>query len=143
MANYGNFIEWIDLENNGMLTECAVLKRFEGGDCYFFPISSLDLFDKRRLHGILVGRTAELYDELWKLLEQHTLGNGINALTYFNQLVKHRTASGSILPFGSGKQSMGTRKVAQPAPSVAKNEPIPTTQESPVFDNMVKNNAKK
>lgn len=133
-----NFIEFVDLENNGMVTECAIMKRFENGDIYYFTLNSLDIFDKRRLRDILYSQTATMYTELWKLLEQNTLGNGVNALSYFNQLVKHRTHNGQILPFGSGKYSMPV----QPQPMVREQAPVQPNQPEaqPAFDNMVKNN---
>lgn len=137
---YHGFVEYIDLENTGMLTECAIMKRFENGDIYYFPLNALDLFDKRRLRDILISQTASMYSELWKLLEQHTLGNGVNALSYFTQLTKHRTVTGQILPFGSGKIS-----VARPMQMVNTAQqtaaPQPEAQpEQPAFDNMVKAN---
>ena len=114
------FIEWMDLENNGVVGECAILKKFANGDVYFFPLASLDNIDKHRLRNILTHKSAGLYTELWSMLEHQTLGNGMNALLYFNQLAKLRTASGQILPFGTGKQSAPTRL----------QNPIPTESQS-------------
>jgi hypothetical protein len=140
-----NFLEFVDLENTGIVSECAIMKRFDNGDIFYFPLNALDLFDKRRLRDILYSQTATMYTELWKLLEQHTLGNGVNALTYFNQLVKHRTAAGQILPFGSGKfsapmQMTPTTREQQVQPNI---QPQGHQDEQPAFDNMVKTNAKK
>jgi hypothetical protein len=108
MQHKYKFMEWIDIEKNGVLTECAVMKKLNNGDVYFFPIAALDDIDKRRLLSIITGKNASLYNELWQLLEQHTLGNGVNAMSYFNQLVKVLTASGQILPFGGGRIGSGT-----------------------------------
>ena len=94
-------LEWLELEG-GIMTECAIMKKTPDGHIWFFPVASLDMVDKTRLLNILRNRNAELY-ELWDLMSQITLGNGINALTYFNQLVKVRTPGGQILPFNSGK----------------------------------------
>jgi len=94
-------LEWLEIEG-GVLTECAVMKRSTDGHVWFFPVASLDMVDKSRLLNILRNRNAELY-ELWDLMSQITLGNGVNALTYFNQLVKVLTPAGQILPFGGGK----------------------------------------
>ena len=119
------FIEWIDLDNNGVLTECAIMQKFRNGDIYFFPIASLDDIDKRRLAHIIQGKNAVLYNELWNLLEQVTLGNGINALIYFNQLVKVRTASGQILPFGAGRMGSGVVVMQQAQPTTV-GQPLDT-----------------
>jgi hypothetical protein len=94
-------LEWLELEG-GIMTECAIMKRSNDGHTWFFPVSPLDTVDKQRLLNVLKNRNSELY-ELWDLMSQITLGNGINALTYFNQLVKVRTPSGQIVPFGSGR----------------------------------------
>ena len=116
------FLEWLDLDNTGMLSECAILKKFDNGDVYLIPLESLDVIDKQRLKAILLDRNAQLYDELWKVLEQKTLGNGMNALLYFNQLAKQLTPSGKVLPFGSNKRTSG--KIAAPiAPIGAGVEP--------------------
>lgn len=108
-------LEWLEIEG-GVLTECAVMKRSADGHVWFFPIASMDIIDKQRLLNILRNRNAELY-ELWDLMSQITLGNGVNALTYFNQLVKVLTPAGQILPFGGGKY--GTPTVA---PSIVMEE---------------------
>jgi len=94
-------VEWLELEG-GVLTECAIMKKTPDGHIFFFPIKPLDMVDKTRLLNILRNRNAELY-ELWDLMSQITLGNGVNALSYFNQLVKVLTPTGQILPFGSGQ----------------------------------------
>lgn len=123
-----NHLEWLELEG-GVLTECAIMKRTGDGHIWFFPVKPLDMVDKQRLLNILRNRNAELY-ELWDLMSQITLGNGINALTYFNQLVKVLTPSGQVLPFGSGQYG---------APSALSNPYGETStyaenQEEPTFD---------
>lgn len=128
MEHKYKFLEWIDLEANGVLTECAIMQKFINGDVYYFPISSLDDIDKRRFVNIITGRNAALYKDLWSLLEQTTLGNGVNALIYFNQIVKVRTASGQILPFGAGRRGAGTVVMQQAAPVAV----APTPVEQPI-----------
>ena len=125
MSKY-RFIEWLDIDGTGMLVEVAVMKKFESGDIYFIPLSSLDHIDKQRLHAIITNRNAGMYTELWQLLEQNTLGNGANALSYFNQLSKQLTTSGQVLPYGIGKLS-GPRQAPPPAPIAA-----PPAQAAPV-----------
>lgn len=88
-------VEWIDLHNNGQLTEVAVVKRDQIGNTYFIALHSLDTIDKRRIAGILSNRNAASV-ELYELLSQITLGNGVNALEYFHQLVKVRTVNGHV-----------------------------------------------
>lgn len=124
------FVEWLDLDGSGVLSECAVMKRFPNGDVYYFPISVLDRIDLKRLHQILTDRNVQLYDELWKVLEQRTLGNGRNALDYFNQLVKRRTAAGHILPFGSRQQVY-----SQPQ-TTRTNVMQQPTEDAPSFDHV-------
>jgi hypothetical protein len=89
-------IYWIDLEKNGVYTECAVMKRDPMGNVYFFPVKSLDDIDNRRLYRILTNRNAQAF-ELWDLMSQITLNNGVNALTYFHQLVKVITPGGKVM----------------------------------------------
>lgn len=89
-------VEWLDLKNDGTLIECAIMKRDDAGNTYYFEIGSLDEIDKQRLFRIIVSRNSSQYP-LWDLMGQVTLGNGINALEYFHQLVKVLTPSGQIL----------------------------------------------
>lgn len=89
-------IFWIDLKSDGVFTESAVMKRDGLGNVYFFPLSSLDNIDKRRLHRILTNRNAVNF-ELWDLMSNITLNNGVNALTYFHQLVQVVTAGGQVM----------------------------------------------
>ena len=101
-------VEWMDLEGQGVLTECAIMKKTENGDIYFFALNNLDAIDKQRLFNILTNRNAHMY-ELWDLMSQVTLGNGINALTYFHQLVQVVTPSGHVMNPTAGR--VGSRAV--------------------------------
>lgn len=89
-------IEWLQLDDKGVVTECAIMKRFENGDLLFFSLAALDEIDKTRLVKIVTRRDSEMY-ELWDLMSHVTLGNGMNALTYFHQLTKVLTPSGQII----------------------------------------------
>lgn len=114
-------IEWLELEG-GVLTECAIMKKSPDGHIWFFPVKTLDAIDKQRLLKILQNRNAELY-ELWDLMSQITLGNGVNALTYFNQLVKVLTPTGQILPFGSGQYGVSApASQYQPSQTFVENQ---------------------
>lgn len=125
------FIEWLDLDGTGVLTECAIVKRFTNGDTYYFTLESLDMIDKQRLKTILVNRNSSLYDELWKVLEQNTLGNGVNALVYFNQLVKQITPNGTILPFGTNRHSATNYNYNPVGAENIQSTPEPTVQAAP------------
>lgn len=100
-------IEWLELLGDGILHECAVMKRDGYGNVLFFKTNDLDDIDKRRLAGILMDRNARSF-ELWDLMMNKTLGNGVNALTYFNQLVRQLTPAGKVLDPRSG-QMAGTQ----------------------------------
>ena len=102
-------IKWIDLAGNGVLTECAVLKEDTLGNIYYVEIPSLDNIDKQRISRIISNRNANNF-ELWDLMSQITLNNGVNALEYFHQLVKVITPDGIVMNpkvgvVGTGKAS--------------------------------------
>ena len=111
-ARKGSFahVEWVDLQENGTLVEVAVVKRDEQGNIYFFELNKLDEIDRQRLFNIITKRVSDKF-ELWDLLSQHTLGNGMNALTYYHQLVKILTPAGTIID-----PKAGVIGVAQPVP---------------------------
>lgn len=97
----------IDLKKDGILEEVIILKKDEyNGDIYYIASSDLDDLDKKRMIKILSRDNAKNLP-LWDLLSREILGNGQNALEFFHQLAKIRTAQGKILPVGSGK--MGAR----------------------------------
>lgn len=103
-------VEWIELHADGILHECVVLKRDNMGNVLYVPINHLDQTDQRRLAVLLSNRNAQQF-ELWDLMAQTTLGNGMNALAYFHQLVKILTPNGKIIDPRSGQvgiASMGT-----------------------------------
>ncbi len=88
-------IKWIDLNNNGVLIECAVMNEDALGNIAFVQVNQLDAVDRRRLLKIITGRTAQQF-KLWDLLSNITLNNGVNALTYFHQLVRTISQNGVI-----------------------------------------------
>lgn len=105
MAQQQSFphIELLDLYNDGIVYETAIVKRDKSnGDIYFIRIDYLDEIDRGRLRKILMKRDAGKY-ELWDLLSNETLGNGQNALELFHQLVKVKTVSGRIFNPALGK----------------------------------------
>ncbi len=117
-------VEWLDLDQNGVLTECAIMKKDPNGNIYHFSVASLDLVDKKRLRDILTSRNANNFP-LWDLMQQVTLPNGVNALDYFHQLVKVQTPGGQIIDPMQGRigAAAGNRVVEQTTPA-----PVVTSQ---------------
>jgi len=110
-------VKWIEL-SPGVMSECAVMKTDENGNIYFFELASLDNVDKRRIFKILTNRHAAQH-ELWDLMSQNTLGNGMNALNYFHQLVKIVTPDGKVLNPRAGQIGRAATTVAAPKPDAA------------------------
>ena len=105
-------IEWLELHSpDGIMHECAVMRRTGDGNVLFFKTNDLDEIDRRRLAGILADRNAGNF-ELWDLMSQKTLGNGMNALAYFNQLVKLLTPNGKIMDPKAGQVGSGAVNTA-------------------------------
>lgn len=100
-------IYWIDLKGDGVFTECAVMRKDALGNVYYFPLTALDNIDKRRLRRILTNRNANNF-ELWDLMSNITLNNGVNALDYFHQLVNVITPGGRIMKPQEGVVGVGT-----------------------------------
>jgi len=80
-------IKWLELKKDGIMHECAVMKTDQHGNTYYFELGKIDNIDKQRMARILQNRNADRH-ELWDLMSQTTLNNGVNALEYFHQLVK-------------------------------------------------------
>ena len=95
-------IGWIDIQKNGIFVECAIMKRDKLGNVFYFPIKWLDEIDKLRLYNIITNRNARSF-ELWDLMSQITLNNGVNSLVYFHQLTRQMTPSGQVLTPGIGQ----------------------------------------
>jgi hypothetical protein len=111
-------VAWVDVSRKGVWEEVAIMSIDVGGSVHFFPLSALDRIDRQRFFNIVSSRTANSFP-LYELCSQVTLGNGINALTYFQQLVKVLTPSGQVLQPRVGQigGAMPT-PIAQTAPSV-------------------------
>lgn len=108
-------IEWLELNADGVLHECAIMRRDPLGNVLYFKTNDLDDIDKRRLAQILADRNAPNF-ELWDLMSNKSLGNGMNALGYFNQLVRMLTPNGKTLDPRAGQMggAVGTVTVAPP-----------------------------
>lgn len=100
-------VDMLDLYNNGIGYEVIVIKRNKAnGDVFYIRTDQLDEIDYNRMAGILRRRDAQNY-EMWDLLSQITLGNGMNALEYFHQLVMIRTRSGELMRPNPRRAGMG------------------------------------
>lgn len=118
-------IEWLDLAGTGVATECAILKKDPSGNVFFFPLNALDLIDKKRLLDIVTNRNAHMY-ELWDLMSQITMRNGVNALVYFHQLAKVMTPSGQVIDVDPAR-----RGISMATPEVGGEEAPATTGRRP------------
>jgi hypothetical protein len=97
-----NHIEYIDVNEDGVLEEIAVVKRWEDGSLSYILVSSLGGIDKGRLLKIITSPHADKY-ELWDLMAQIKLTNGMNALDFYHQnLIKIKRVKGSV------SQSLGS-----------------------------------
>jgi len=116
-------LAWIDLQNDGVLHECAIMRREPSGNILYFKTNSLDSIDKRRLAGILMDRNARNF-QLWDLMANKTLGNGVNALTYFHQLVKQLTPTGKTIDPRAGQIGTGTIRTAPVATNASETPEV-------------------
>lgn len=85
----------IDLDNDGLAHECAVISTDQYGNTYYLKIADLDNIDRVRIGKILQHRYINQLP-LWDVMSQTTLKNGMNALEYFQQLVKAITPAGKM-----------------------------------------------
>lgn len=107
--------KWIDLKNDGVMVECAVLKEDGFGNIYYVEVPSLDNVDRDRIARMLTApRSGEI--PLWETMSQTQLRNGMNALDYFHQLVKVITPEGVIMNPRVG--AVGTGKVDTVVPRI-------------------------
>lgn len=93
----------VDLFGKQIATEIAVMAiDNRNGDLYFIRLDHLDPIDIKRLKQIILTRDSARY-ALWDLMSQKTLPNGMNALEFFQQFVKVRTAGGQIVSPGQAR----------------------------------------
>lgn len=88
-------IEWLDIQGDGTMFECAIVKR-TANETHFINLTHLDGIDRERLRNIVMNRNAHTMP-LWDLMMQTTLGNGVNALDYFHQLVRVLGSNGRVM----------------------------------------------
>jgi len=90
-----------DIDESGLLKEIALVKKFKDGTMYYIEIDSLHLVDKGRLKKIVTSQHADKY-ELWELMMQSKLSNGLNALEFFHSNnVKVKRPKGARAAVGS------------------------------------------
>lgn len=72
-----------DVDDSGLLKEVALVKKFKDGTIYYIEIDSLHAIDKGRIKKIVSSSHSDKY-ELWELMAQSKLSNGMNALDFFH-----------------------------------------------------------
>ena len=109
----------IDLNNDGLAHECAVVSTDHYGNTYYLKIAELDQIDRVRIGKILQHRYITKLP-LWDVMSQTTLKNGMNALEYFQQLVKAITPAGkTFVPKAGAAGYSVNQKMAQSAENMA------------------------
>lgn len=95
-----------DVEDSGLLKEIAVVKKFEDGSIYYIEIDALHQIDKSRIKKIVTSQHADKY-ELWELMSQSKLSNGMNALDFFHSNnVKAKRTKGSRATTSGGLETV-------------------------------------
>lgn len=91
-----NHIFLADIDDTGLLKEIAVVKKTVDGSIFYIDIDPLHPIDKARLKKIVSSPHADKY-ELWDLMSQSRLSNGMNALDFFHSnCVKVKRPKGAI-----------------------------------------------
>ena len=119
-------IKWLELKKDGIMHECAIMKVDAHGNKYYFELGKIDRIDKQRMARLLQNRNADRM-ELWDLMSSTTLNNGVNALTYFHQLVKIISPDGVIYSPQGGVVGM-SRRAGEVALDAGAN-PVPAAAE--------------
>ena len=119
----------IDLYNDGLAHECAVLSQDRFGNMYILKISDLDSIDRARIGKIVQHRYINQLP-LWDVMSQTTLKNGVNALDYFQQLVKAITPAGKFFTPRTGASGYS---VNQQMEGAARNQAIKAEHNSTVL----------
>jgi hypothetical protein len=101
-----NHVFLFDIEGNGQFKEIVIVKMVKNehgaiSSLRYIDVALLDKVDKGRLKTAVTSRHADKY-ELWDLLSQMTLSNGLNGLDYFHQLTKAVNGPGSVNTFMGG-----------------------------------------
>jgi hypothetical protein len=112
-------IYWIDIKGDSVMVEVAVMNKQSIGDgpVSYIQLDMLDQVDKSRLAKLVKSRDADKY-ELWDLMANSTLGNGMNALDYFHQLVKVITPEGVIMRPSLSRRGVSMEVLSDPISEV-------------------------
>lgn len=87
----------IDWDDNGIEEEIAVVQERSDGSIYGIPVKNLHPIDRKRLRTYITSVHADKY-ELWDLLSQGRLNNGMVALDFFHaNYVKVKRPKGAIM----------------------------------------------
>ncbi len=89
-----------DIDDSGLLKEIAVVKKLKDGSIFYIDVDPLHPIDKQRLKKIVSSQHADKY-ELWDLMSQARLSNGMNALDFFHSnYVKVKRPKGARAAIG-------------------------------------------
>lgn len=96
-----------DIDDSGLLKEIALVKKFTDGTIYYIDIEPLHAIDKSRIKKIVSSSHADKY-ELWELMAESKLSNGMNALDFFHMnTVKVKRPKGARAATGGLEQISG------------------------------------
>lgn len=95
-----------DVDDSGLMKEIALVKKFKDGSIYYIEVEGLHKIDKSRLKKIVTSQHSDKY-ELWELMSQSKLSNGMNALDFFHSNnVKVKRPRGARASQGQGLESV-------------------------------------
>ena len=84
-----------DIREDGFQREIALVKQTKDGSIFYIEVEPLHGIDKQRLKRVVTSPHADKY-ELWELMAQSKLSNGMNALDFFHtNFVKQKRAKGA------------------------------------------------
>ena len=89
-------IERLALDETGALKECLIVKKMDDGNIFLIPLEKLDSIDKKRILRLINTPNASRM-EMWEVMSQTKLQNGMNALTYFHQMVLQKVGDTGLV----------------------------------------------
>lgn len=100
-ASRYNHVYWCDVKGQGLIQEVVVVAHNPNGTVWFIPVESLDYIDRARMFRLINDRTSTMLP-LYEIMSHSRLNNGINALEYFQQLVKMMAPNGTVVRANAG-----------------------------------------